>query len=118
MTLMVRIAGATTKRQKQANTLDLAWTAMRIHTRFTTSNIRATTGIGKNNLDNYIRALRRAGYIKLERPRESGKTLGHAIWRLVRNTGPRHPLPRKDQTGMWDQNQQKLYPYPEESKDG
>lgn len=113
---MVRTEGAHTNIRKRIDARDLAWTAIRIHKRFTSSNIAATTGISANNLRMYLKALQKAGYLKIERPRQSGKSLGHAIWRLVRNTGPRHPLPRRDNTGVWDQNQQTLYAFAEEEK--
>jgi hypothetical protein len=94
-----------------------AWLAMRTHKRFTSRDIESTAGITFENLKKYLKALRRSGYLMLERPRQSGKTMGHAIWRLVRCTGPLNPLPRWDGTGVWDQNEQKLYPYGEEGSD-
>jgi hypothetical protein len=115
---MPRTEGSHTTRRKRVDVRGIAWAAMRIHKRFTTANIRATTGIGQTNLEKYIKVLHRSGYLKLERPRQLGRSLGHAVWRLVRDTGPQYPIPRKDQSGVWDQNQQTLYPFVEEKPHG
>jgi hypothetical protein len=97
-------------KRKRVNMRDLAWTSMRIYKRFTTANIVATSGIGHDNLRKYIKALHRAGYLRLERPCQLGKSRGHAIWRLARDSGVKHPLPRRNNSGIWDQNQGKFYP--------
>jgi len=115
---MARPEGSPTTKRKRVDMRELAWTAIWQHKRFTTFNIRAATGISENNLRMYLQALERAGYIRIERQRQSGKSMGHAVWRLCRWTGVQHPLPRRDGSGVWDQNQQKLYPYREENKDG
>ena len=115
---MARTEGSHTTTRTRVDTRALAWAAMRVHKRFTSANIASVTGIKRDNLKKYISALHRAGYLKQERPHQAGKSLGHAIWRLVRYTGPKHPLPRRDGSGMWDQNQQALYPYKEEKPHG
>lgn len=111
---MARTEGSHTTKRARVDARDLAWTAIRIHKRFTSANIASTTGVRRDNLKHYLKALRLAGYIRIERPTQSGKSMGHAVWRLTRDTGPKHPLPRRDQSGVWDQNQQILYPYAEE----
>lgn len=112
---MARTDGSHTTRRQRVDVRDLAWTAMRIHKRFTSANIAATTRVGKANLLKYLKSLQRAGYVRIERARQSGKSRGHAVYRLTRDTGVLHPIPRKDESGVWDQNQQTLYPYEETS---
>lgn len=84
---------------------------------FTAADIFATAEISRSNGYKYLRALCRAGYIRTRRKKANGKSMGHIVWFLVRNTGPRRPLPRWDGTGVWDQNQQKLYPYAEQENE-
>lgn len=109
----MRTPGSYTKSRPVKDSRQRAWNAMRVHKRFTSADIRSTAEIGERNLRAYLQALHSAGYLRQECPRQSGKTLGHAVWRLVRNTGPSHPLVRRDDSGVYDQNQGVLYPYPE-----
>lgn len=109
----MRKPGNHTKSRPVSDRRQQAWNAMITHKRFTTADILTTADIGKYNLRAYLRALHRAGYLRLDRPRQSGKTLGHAVWRLVRHTGPKHPLPRRDNSGVYDPNEDRLYPYQE-----
>lgn len=108
---MPRISGSHLKERLKPGTRQRAWTAMRIHKVFTTFQIRAVSGISENALNSYLRDLGRAGYVKIQRPRQKGKSMGHAVWRLVRDTGPRQPIVRTDGTGVYDPNQDRVYPY-------
>ncbi len=115
---MSRTAGATSTRRPVTDTRQKVWNSIRVLKRFTSAQIEATAEVGQRNLNTYIRALSRAGYLALVRPRQSGKSLGHAIWRLSRDSGPQHPLPRRDGSGVYDPNQDTLYPYRDEASDG
>lgn len=93
---------------------------MRVFKVFTTAQIIATSGIEKANLRKYLQSLRRAGYTCIAQPKRNGKSQGHALWRLTRDSGPKHPLPRRDGTGVYDPNHGVVYPYREEgaTRDG
>jgi hypothetical protein len=108
---MSRTPGSTSTRRPAAELRQKAWNSMRVLKRFTTTQIIATAGISAVNLRKYLPALRRAGYLALDRPKRNGHVLGHAIWRLTRDTGPRAPIARGDGTGLYDPNQDRLYPY-------
>lgn len=114
---MARTPGSHSRTRPVSDQRQRIWNAIRIFKRFTAFQIRSG-GLGESNVRNYLKALERAGYIAVARPRASGKTLGHAVYRLCRDTGPAHPLPRRDGSGVWDQNQQRLYPYPAETEAG
>ncbi len=100
---MARKPGVFTKARPAKDIRQRAWQAMRIMKRFTTFDIRATAGIGESNLRNYIKALHKAGYLALVKERRSGENLGHAVWRLARDSGPKHPILRVE-GGMFDPN--------------
>jgi len=88
---------------------------MRVFKVFTTAQIEAAAGVGRANLRKYLQALKRAGYLRIARPKQNGKSEGHAVWGLSRNSGPKHPLPRRDGTGVYDPNHDTLYLYREEA---
>ncbi|WP_347279607.1 hypothetical protein [Plasticicumulans sp.] len=108
---MARTPGSHSRSRPVTDSRQRIWNAIRIYKRFTAFQILSGAGLNKSNVQKYLRALERAGYIAIARKKASGKTLGHAVYRLCRDTGPAHPLPRRDGSGVWDQNQQRLYPY-------
>lgn len=93
-----------------------AWNSMRVHKTFTAAQIRATAEIGEDNLKKLIQALHRAGYLRLQRPRQSGKTMGGAVWCLIRPTGPKCPIVRGDGAGVYDPNEDRVYAFREEGE--
>lgn len=94
-----------------------AWNSIRVLKRFTTAQIEATAEISRDNLRKYLKALDRAGYLVMVRPKQNGKSLGHAVWRLARDTGPRAPIVRTDSSGVYDPNHDALYPGRAEASD-
>jgi hypothetical protein len=88
-----------------------AWNSIRVLKRFTTAQIEATAAISRDNLRKYLKALHQTGYLVQVRPKQNGKSLGHAVWRLARDSGPRAPIGRTDGSGVYDPNQDTLYPY-------
>ncbi len=86
---------------------------MRIFKRFSTADLESSAEISAANLQKYVGALHRAGYLRLERPKRNGKAMGHAIYRLVQCSGPRAPIVRNDGTGIYDPNRDQLVPYAE-----
>lgn len=80
-----------------------AWQSMRILRRFTLPDLVATAEINNNNAQKYVDALSKGGYLRLVKPRASGVKGGHAVWQLVKNTGPNPP--RIWSNGrIWDPN--------------
>lgn len=103
---MARLVGSLTKSHRVAVARQRAWNAIRVFKVFRASDVAATADINEANLQKYLHALQQAGYLRIERPKQNGKTLGHAIWRLVDNTGPQCPIVRRD--GVYDPNQQQI----------
>ncbi len=70
---------------------DRAWEAMRILRQFTSADLATTAEIGADNCKDYLHGLSVHGYIALARPVANGQPGGHALWRLIKNTGPHAP---------------------------
>lgn len=117
---MPGVEGMTQRRRAGLDVRQHAWSSMRVFKVFTTEQIEATAGITRDNLRKYIKALRKSGYLRLVRPKQNGKSQGHAIWRLIRNSGARAPIVRMDGSGVYDPNHGVVYPYREEgaTRDG
>jgi hypothetical protein len=84
------------------------WKAMRIMRTFTRSDLMAVAEATRDNLDRYIPALERAEYLIRARDKLNGVPAGHIIYRLVRDTGPSHPIPWVDGR-VFDQNERKIF---------
>jgi hypothetical protein len=89
----------------------MAWQAMRVMRRFTPVDLMTTAEIGEDNIRKYLKGLSRAGVVRLVKKRQPGIPGSRDLWMLVRDTGPKPPLVRKD--GVYDQNTRNVYPYPE-----
>jgi len=99
---MARTFNSPTLKQ-QNNARYRAWQSMRILRRFTIPEIVATAEIGRSNADKYIRFLVSFGYIRIATHKRDGARGGHAVYMLVRNTGPSQPVARS--TGaLYDAN--------------
>jgi hypothetical protein len=114
---MARTAGSATRSHRVSGARQRAWNMIRLFKRFTADQIAAPAEISVANLQKYLKALAASGYLILARPKQNGKTMGHAVWQFVRNTGPRCPIVRNDQSGVYDPNQDRLYPYPALTKE-
>lgn len=91
---------------------DRAWRAMRIRRRFTIRDLVADArteadAAPENNLQRYVAALGKAGYL-IETPRRAKGVVrssnGFKIWCLVRNTGPQAPVIRPASASLHDPN--------------
>lgn len=107
---MSRTPGSPTQVHRVTDARQRAWNAMRRFKTFTTADLEPVAAIRPANLQKYLRALARAGVLRLERPKRNGRVDGHALWRLVRNSGPFCPIVRNDGTGVYDPNAGQLYP--------
>ena len=88
------------------------WTAMRMLTTFGPTDVAAhaateATLVGAEAARDYCRALSRIGYLKTVRKAIPGTR--DAIYRLLRNTGPRPPRIRRVR-GVWDENLDQFMP--------
>jgi len=81
-----------------------AWQSMRIISRWTMEDMESTAEIKRANLDKYVGALIKAGYVHCITPRKSGVKGGYAWYQLVKNTGPRCPLVKNYYSVVLDQN--------------
>lgn len=70
---------------------DRAWQSMRILRTFTLPELVATADITPSNAKKYVRGLCTAGYVRVARAKDNGRKGGHALYRLVRDTGPHAP---------------------------
>lgn len=112
---MPRVTGSHSTRRPVTDGRRRIWNSIRVLKRFTAADLAATAGIGQDNLRKYLLALARAGLIAVAVPKRNGYARGHAVWRLVNDLGPLHPLPRRDQSGVYDPNRDRLYPYAQPS---
>jgi hypothetical protein len=98
----VRNSAGTAKRAK-------AWQAMRILRRFTLPQVEMSAEIGESNLQRFVRALTRSGFLRLDRARRPGIPASCNVYRLVRDTGPKAPILGNDGF-VYDENTRTLYP--------
>lgn len=106
---MTRSVGSSTRSRPVSAPRQRIWNSIVVHKRFSTLDIQATAEVHTRNLNLYLRALERAGYLRIIRPRQT-RSMGHAVWTLIRHTGPKHPVVRRDGS-VFDPNNGKLYEY-------
>ena len=76
------------------------WTAARILTSFTASDLVAVAEYdNKASAQAYLNKLRRAGYLRTQR-----SATGETVWTLIRNSGPKTPAIIRNRTAVWDYN--------------
>jgi hypothetical protein len=117
---MPGVEGMTQRRRVGLDVRQHAWSSMRVFKVFTTEQIEATAGITRDNLRKYIKALHKSSYLRIARPKQNGRSQGHTVWRLIRDSGARAPIVRMDGSGVYDPNHDVVYPYREEvaTRDG
>lgn len=87
------------------------WQSMRILTEFDAGQVASTADVSLSSARSYISILKKAGFIFVVKgaPR-SGNAIERAgestIFRLLKNTGPNHPIPKTK--GVFDANTNKL----------
>jgi hypothetical protein len=107
---MPRAPGSSSKTHRVVCARQRLWNSIRVLKRFTAAQIEATAEVSPANLQKYLLALDRSGYLVKVRPKQNGCPGGHALWRLARDSGPRAPIVRNDGSGVYDPNQDQLYP--------
>jgi hypothetical protein len=107
---MARTKGAHTRVfHRQQVDRDRAWQTMRILRRFRLPDVVATAEIGAANARKYITALESAGYLRTVVEKQNGRKGGHAVYMLVRDTGPLAPRMQSDGC-TYDPNEHRTYP--------
>jgi len=86
-----------------------AWQSMRILRIFTLPQIVITAEISHNNLRKYARKLERAGYLHRLPHLNVGRPGSHIRYRLVQDSGPLAPMPRKWSDEVYDQNLKQVF---------
>lgn len=108
---MPRTPGSFARHHAVAGARQRLWNALRIFKLFSAAEIGPVADASPANVQKYLRALARAGYLRLERAKRNGCVDGHAVWRLLRNNGPHCPIVRNGDEGVYDPNTSQLYPY-------
>jgi hypothetical protein len=107
---MARTRGSFSKARPNRDARQRAWASMRYLRVFTGPQIEMVSDINYDNLKKYLRALELAGYLQRRRAKRNGSPAGHVDWVLVRNTGPLHPIVRRDRSGVYDPNTDEVHP--------
>jgi hypothetical protein len=106
---MPRVKGARDRYATPDNLRARAWQSMRILRRFSRPQVQTTVaGLSQTNADKYIRALLRAGYLRVAQEHVSGRPGSYLIFQLVRDTGPLCPVCWKNGQ-VYDQNNKQTY---------
>lgn len=81
------------------------WLAMRQLIRFDVPTLVMTTEAPKHRVTTFLYKLSRCGYVRKQRVAVHGCAF---VWQLVRDTGPKAPITRKN-GNVYDQNTNKCY---------
>ena len=84
---------------------DDMWRSMRVMRTFTIRDVSATAEVSYTAAQKYVSALGRAGYLRRLGRKAGGRDL---YWQLVRETGPRGPVRRRDGR-VWDINARRYF---------
>lgn len=105
---------AKARKQKGSNLRLRVWRVMSVKQKFTIDELLSVAAKGeeknaRNNVQQYLRHLYRAGYLR-ELRRAPGDALtsnGFKRYQIIRHTGPLAPIPRKN--GVFDRNTGELH---------
>lgn len=109
---MARTPGSTTTTRRAPDARQRAWAIMRYLGEFTDGDIISTAEMGASNFRKYRARLVEAGYLREIKARKSGYRMEDARYQLIRDTGRKHPIVRKDGVGVYDQNKKEIYGHP------
>lgn len=85
------------------NAQEKVWKVIRGLNEFTVDDVVVLTGLQRATVAVYLSTLHKAGYLRI-----SGKKRQQAIYRMVKNTGPKAPIQRRC---LYDPNTKKLMYY-------
>lgn len=89
---MPGVKGMQRKKSTRGTARAKAWQSMRIFKRFTIPDLCRTSGAGLNNLQRYLRLLLIHGFVAEIGDYRGGRPGSAKYYRLVRDTGPSHPV--------------------------
>jgi transcriptional regulator with XRE-family HTH domain len=92
-----------TRRRRSRDARAKAWNSIRILRVFTIPQLQTTAGISEGNAFMFVRRLVRAGYLRIVKECEINHPGSRTVYRLVRDTGPRQPIPWNSGE-VYDQN--------------
>lgn len=67
------------------------WQSMRILRRFTSADLQAAAETSAENCSDYLHGLLDAGYLRIVKSFRRGYVGGHAVYQLIKDTGPYAP---------------------------
>ncbi|MGL6612328.1 hypothetical protein ACSZN8_00040 [Aeromonas caviae] len=105
-------SGIATKRRprrREKSKQQKMWNAMKIERFFTTIDLCITTDASTRHACRYVVKLERAGYLRAVYKVNIKIAGAISRYTLIRDTGSMSPIIRDD--GVWDQNEQRLYPF-------
>lgn len=93
------------------------WRLMQLTPKFTVNEIKSLVSDGnekaaENNIQKYVRALVKSGYIREMPKRLRGSvptSNGYKQYLLIKNTGPKAPVLRNDKRQIFDQNTRETF---------
>lgn len=86
------------------------WQSMRVLVRFDSNELVITTEANDRTVSSFLRALHKAGYVRMIKRQAGGRIGSRHIYQLIRDSGPLAPVVRQDGSGVWDQNTKVLHP--------
>jgi predicted transcriptional regulator len=103
-------SGGTIPKIYKKNGRQQLWNNIKIARTFTIESLLSSIDVKITSAQEYVKCLKDAGYIVLikEGKKQKGVRNGKNLYRLVNDTG--RLAPRKVKDGMWDQNENALYP--------
>lgn len=110
-------AGKGVRRHRKANKpRQQMWNTMRVLRKFSVMDLMMAAEVKRVAAHGYISLLLKAGYVR--KLCAGGNRKGErAMYLMLRNTGPKSPTEKRGEGGMWDVNEQQLYPFKEKAND-
>ncbi len=102
----MREGSVKTKREKLPDARTKIWSAIRMLKKFDFDDLERVTEQSYPHVRRYVRRLLAAGYLRLT---AKVNQAGHNEYRLVRDTGPLPPMPRRNTAQVFDANNGQTY---------
>lgn len=107
-----RPGGGVRRHRKGNKPRQKMWNTMRVMRKFSVMDLMMAAEVGRVCAHGYASLLVKAGYLRELSPGGNRKG-AQAVYLLLRYTGPKSPVEKRAQGGMWDVNEQQLYPFEE-----
>lgn len=99
--------GIKLQREKEPEARSKIWSAVRYLKRFSLEDLETTTHQSYPHVRRYVRRLLESGYLRLVEEGKGGKQIN--VYRLVRDTGPKAPMPRRNVPEVFDPNTKQTF---------